>query len=363
MLSRFWVTFIVAVSIGTLVGVNLTPDETQALDLFTWFYLAIISVGTDSVARNRTSCQISALLRTWAVGFTTINGVLYFLTTVGVSSIGSVPLTFWGQRFTGGSVNPHLIAMPLAMALYVQLSTAITTKEVMRKAVYLALGVVSYVVVLATVSSTALAAIWATAVTAPVLIFSASRRTRERRFVALTASFVVLILVFLLSWDRVSDFFVSFVESDPSGADRLDRWKGFTYILDTSPFVGLGPGVHAPLGGEFHNSYIEILAFSGVFGLVALVVFLVATIVRLSGFGLSVAIALPGMYFGIAGFSLRRLTFWVVLSLLLGAMQSPSETRPSHVKCSGDFLRLRHKVPRLDTARVTRDYAGQGATE
>ena len=99
----------------------------------------------------------------------------------------------------------------------------------------------------------------------------------------------------------------------------LKRFKLFGSIGDSlrkSAIFGLGPGMHA-LNGQwtYHNSYLEILAMSGVVGLFLFLQFIIVLIKECVKNNRLLLLVLPLLVFSIGSFAIRNIEFWLVVSM------------------------------------------------
>lgn len=85
---------------------------------------------------------------------------------------------------------------------------------------------------------------------------------------------LILLLISLVFWSFFYGQFMEWVMEDKNGLGRIEIFSSFGTAFIKSPLFGLGPGVHG-VGGtiEFHNTYLEIIAASGVIGGIAFIVY------------------------------------------------------------------------------------------
>jgi O-antigen ligase len=123
--------------------------------------------------------------------------------------------------------------------------------------------------------------------------------------------------VLLLTFDKLWSLFYNWIASDSNGLGRFRIFASYPETFWKSPVFGLGPGVHGLNGTiEFHNTYLEVLAMSGMAGGIVFVLFTLNAWkeVRWSPFTLGMFVTL--YVFGLAGFGMRRLVFWIILSII-----------------------------------------------
>ena len=167
---------------------------------------------------------------------------------------------------------------------------------------------------LQTYSSTGLLAV--TIGTVVMLFESWVRRKKYAKQIRIAVLLIIGGIV-LLNIQMLMSTFYNWIASDANGLGRLDIFATYPDTFWKSPLFGLGPGVHGRDGNiEFHNTYLEVLAMSGMLGGMLFLVFSanVLKCVWKSSYALGV---LGTLYaFGFAGFSMRRLVFWIILSII-----------------------------------------------
>ena len=109
---------------------------------------------------------------------------------------------------------------------------------------------------------------------------------------------------------------MDWVKEDVNGVGRINIFKSVTYLFNKNPVFGLGPGDHALNGTfEFHNSYLEIFAMTGVLGTILFLKYSIGLFQRASDYP-EFLLALIILYaYGFAGFTFRRLIYWSIQSL------------------------------------------------
>jgi O-antigen ligase len=172
---------------------------------------------------------------------------------------------------------------------------------------------------LMTASSTGILAIaFGLAVTAYFFIADLFPR---RKFGALVVLTVLIFLVVLIFARLLYRQFMDWVAEDKNGMGRFGIFSSFGESFIRSPLFGLGPGVHGRGGMiEFHNTYLEILAATGVIGGIVFIVYTFGLFRKTLAADWKLFVVIASMYaYGLASFAMRRLVFWgfIVFSLVI----------------------------------------------
>lgn len=130
---------------------------------------------------------------------------------------------------------------------------------------------------------------------------------------------VILLFIAVIGFNSFYSFFICWVSKDANGLGRFDIFSTFPNAYLKSPLVGLGPGVHGRDGLiEFHNTYFEVLAASGLFGGIVFLLFSIRISKKAILADWRLFIVIVSMYaYGLAGFAMRRLVFWGVISFIV----------------------------------------------
>ena len=129
---------------------------------------------------------------------------------------------------------------------------------------------------------------------------------------------IVVVVFIVLFYRMLSAKVYDWVLSDNNGIGRLEIFSTFYESFVKSPLVGLGPGVHGRDGAiEFHNTYLEILAATGIVGFSAFLVYSVRVFKKLLSDYMLIPIMVVMYAYGLAGFAMRRLVYWGVMIAIL----------------------------------------------
>ena len=132
-------------------------------------------------------------------------------------------------------------------------------------------------------------------------------------------------LICILFFYPILDLFINFIKSDANGEGRFELFSHIVDVIRKSPLFGLGPGVHSIENGnmiEFHNTYIEIYAATGIIGIIGFIIFLWKLFQDLKKDILSVPIVVSLFIYACAGFTMRRLIFWGIIIIVIVAAQA-----------------------------------------
>ncbi len=312
---QFWVAFFSIMLLGMFYCLVKYPRESVPMQLLTWLYLMVVSISIVSYFSKSNAAYLSKMLM-----YIAVIGIIWYLFLHTYSQFVSrkfLGATLWyhGVRFTGGATNPHQLAMPMVAFGMVMLSNAFQPgKKIFYRICLLALFGVSVFLLWETDSTTGKVALYSGVFT--VLLFFLKKELHVTNS-AIIVIVLLLILLGVIFWEKVWAAFQDWLSEDDNGIGRLELIKAYKDTFFKNPFFGLGPGVHGRDGRiEYHNTYLEIMAMSGIAGMIMFIVFSVAVfrICAKDRYSLTTIIA---MYmFGLAGFAMRRLVFWVILPLL-----------------------------------------------
>lgn len=326
---RYWTLFLGATTLGAAIGGMFYPAESTPGDLVTWLYFAFISVVSFAALRGRSFAALMNIFRTMAVIGTVWYSFLFvYSRLVSVSFLGA-PLWYgYGARFAGGGKNPHQVALLLSVLVFAHVSLFLSQPRVRGKVLHAALFAASLGLGQATKSSSFWIAIALTA--GGLAFYSVLKVTKDpRQKLGVSLIFAAgLLAACAWWWAELMAIGLNFIESDPNGLNRFEIWASIGETLSISPVFGLGPGTHGQGGSiEYHSTYLEVLAMSGVVGLVLFLGYSLLVLKRVARLPLLLFTALPLFIYGVSGFTARRLVYWLVLMLLLALAESDDVSR------------------------------------
>lgn len=345
----WWLLFFCALFLGTIVGINLTPDQTSVEQIFTWFYFCLVFITIVTEFSTRSKSNIEGVLS--RIGLWTIAvhvGLLAYSYIVSATIFG-IELWYGDARFAGGGDNPHYLSLVVLVAIFIVFRLFCRQQNLGGKAVLLAFLGGGVWVAWATASTTLL-----TSALATVGCLLALYLVQARRIGLLWCMIASLVIFGLFQFSSLIQLARDVISSDPNGEGRVSLWLSFFSDFDLSRLLGLGPGTHG-MGGtmEYHNLYLEFAAMSGVVGFILLFILLIYAVfgaakidILLSGPLLALA------FYGFGGFSGRRLVFWVILALIIALYRkfddqsdelceqnacalTPDNVRPSYMRLRG----------------------------
>ena len=311
----FFAIFLIALSLGFILCSFIAPDEASVTGLLTWLYLAIIAMGLYEGLSKRSLSYVEKLFRIYS-----ITAVLWFLFLYVYGRV--VSKTFFGaplwyySRYSGGATNPHQVAVMLCGLCFVFIRQVLERRKMFLNLFFAA---ASAFLLLQTSSSTGLLAIAVGMLFCIYLVLINVFQQRKAQVAIVMTLVIVLIGLFIYSF--VFERFMNWVASDSNGLGRLRIFASFPETFAKSPIVGLGPGTHGEDGYiEFHNTYLEIVAASGIIGFTAFALYSVRIFKKFLRGDWRLFPILVAMYaYGLAGFAMRRLVYWgiVIISVVI----------------------------------------------
>lgn len=309
-LSIFFALFIIAMAAGSIIGFIVAPKELRTVDLLTWVYLGVIAISLYEGLKTKLLHYLEMLFFTFAEFATVWNLFLFLYSRFVGSTLFGAPLWYNGVRYSGGGTNPHQIAVLLCGLVFIFLRSLLKKEKIIRSIVFL---VVCVYLMLETASSTGVLSIaLGIAVSAYFLVADLFPKNKVGAIVILS---LILLLISLVFWSFFYGQFMEWVMGDKNGLGRIEIFSSFGTAFIKSPLFGLGPGVHG-VGGtiEFHNTYLEIIAASGVIGGIAFIVYSIGLFRDVLKADWKLFPILVAMYaYGLAGFAMRRLVYWGIV--------------------------------------------------
>ena len=310
----FFAVFIFSMILGSIVCMIWHPEELDKAGLFTWIYLAVIAIAFyEGLSENELSYNERLL---YIFSFTALiwYSFLYLYSiSVGRYFLGA-PLWYGNRRFSGGGTNPHQVAVLLSGIIFVFIREASKHRHILMN---LAFALMCFYLMTQVQSSTGILAMFL-----GILIFVYSwlmNLDKEKKYFILVLMTALIIVVIMLTYNSIYRRLYLWVASDSNGLGRIEIFSSIMTAFSKSPLVGLGPGAHA-LDGiiEFHNTYLEIIAATGIVGSAAFIVYTIKSFIRLVKADWTLIPVMVGIYgYGLAGFAMRRLAYWGIFVFIL----------------------------------------------
>ncbi|MBO2517321.1 MAG: hypothetical protein CW338_08640 [Clostridiales bacterium] len=314
---KFFVLFIISLSIGTVIGLYATPEETKPTSLLTWLYLGYIScmiyVGfykKDTEYTERVLFVGAAVAALWFL-------FLYIYSRVISSSLFGIELWYHGRRFSGGALNPHQVSLLLCGIAIYFLRNVMVKRHMLFSII---MAAVSLVMEIATESSSGLAALAASFLVG-VYVFTANLGTsRKLKAGIMVIETLIIALLVVVLFGQIIEFIYNWISSDKNGLGRLSLFSHITESFNISPIFGTGPGTHSESSSgydmEFHNTYLEILAAGGIVAVLILIWFTIRIIRNATSDSYFIPLIATLYAYGMGGFSMRRLPYWWLLTFV-----------------------------------------------
>lgn len=315
----FFVGFICALLLGSAIGVFVAKNELLFNQMLTWLYLAFISVMIyQGLSDNSREYNEKLLI---AMAFCTVLWQLFlyeYSFNVDREFFGA-PLWYGGwRRYAGGATNPHQVALLFCGMLFVLVRGAFLKRNIV---ISLAVAYASYFLMIKTESATGKMSIILAAL---FLLYMFVVRSGKNRIVIAALLTIAIIAIIIIMRNKIYNFIMDWIREDKNGEDRLELFSMIGAAFKKSPFFGLGPGVHSRAGRlEFHNTYLEVLAATGILGTALFASYTKKVFMKLyiADWRL-IPIAISLYAYGFAGFALRRLIYWIILAAILALAES-----------------------------------------
>lgn len=309
-IAKFFAAFLSAMLIGTFIGSIVAPKELIITDWFTWFFLSFIALALyeglkkNDIEYNEKLFNIFCFISLFWYMF------LYFFSIYVSRFFLGAPLWYNNIRYTGGGLNPHQVAVLMCGLTFCFVRNIVRKKMILLNA----FGVIgAFFIEWQTASSTGIASIFVGWITLIMVLTFYKKDSVSDKAIILVLELLIGVVILIVGYPILYKYFYNWLSSDPNGIGRLELFTQIGTTFRKSPLFGLGPGMHALWGmdtKEFHNTYLEIIAASGIIGFLAFLIFTIRTIRNLLSDAtlLPVLIAIYG--YGLAGFAMRRLAYW-----------------------------------------------------
>ena len=318
-LFRFWVLFLLTISLGAIFGTQFYPEETTAGGLLTYVYFAFVSMAIVTGFRNQSAAHIWKIMKT--IGFLVS---IWYIFLYGYSEYVSrefmgINLWYRDVRFAGGANNPHQIAVTISSIGFLNIIQIFDKKTGLFQKILCVLCTAScFIIARGTKSSTLIVAL---VITLLIFLYYLSVRSLDnerQRWIVFSVIIIAAALGIGLFKEYLYEMVYEWIADDPNGLGRINIFSSIGATLRKNWLIGLGPGIHAMDGTmEYHNSYLEILAMGGIVGFAIFSVFTVHLYASLRKDPSMLFVIAPVYFYGLAGFSMRRSIFWVMVALLI----------------------------------------------
>lgn len=313
-LSKFWIEYLFLSILGTAYCLMFFPNESTPGHMITWFVFAVFSITIYDKFQGESSESI-LIISKWVVVFTVSwYGLLYGYSLLVSNQILGVPLWYSNVRFSGAADNPHQLAVLLTGIVPLLLFFIVDSKQIIDKIIFSILIAGDLFLIQETQSSTAYVAIVLTLIF--MMVYQVFNRMKNKQLIV-GIMILLFFSVYLIFENIIYLQIHNYLLSDENGLGRVEIFQSFEQLIEKNIFFGLGPGTHALNGMmEFHNNYLEVLAMTGILGFYAFGNFTLKLYNNLQGVFFKATMIIFYAY-GLAGFSMRRASFWGIITILL----------------------------------------------
>lgn len=310
-LVRFFIVFLSSMLLGTMWCLMVSPKEVVMSHWATWIYLAVIAITMyDGLVRNTVEYNLK-LFDLFARGAALWYLFLYIYSITVSKRIFGAPLWYAGFRFTGGATNPHQVAVLMCGLTFCFMRYVLQGQKPLVNLLFA--GICVYIELQTAASTGTAALVISSAVMLFIIVGHVVPVESDRTLIYIIE--IMLIITIGLLW--FGDFYRSiygWISSDRNGLGRLNLIRQIGISFRKSPIFGLGPGVHAfdmrNFPKEYHNTYLEIIAASGIVGISAFVDLTVRTVKNMMADDLFIPVLIAIYSYGFGGFAMRRLAYW-----------------------------------------------------
>ncbi len=308
---KFFIVFFGSMLLGTVWGIIVTPQEVVLNHWLTWIYLAYISIIMYEALSGNTLEYNVNMFEFFSRGAAIWYLFLYVYSMFISKTFLGAPLWFYGYRFTGGATNPHQIALLMCGLTFYFLRNVFNRNQPVINAVFAA---VCLFLELRTEASTGLASLLSSFLVLLFILIGHLFTDRKIRNVVYFLECLGLLFVVALFHTYIYNTLMDWIMSDSNGVGRINLMHQITTSIRKGPIFGLGPGVHAfDLMGnakEYHSTYLEIIASSGIVGMAGFIILSARTFKKVAADDLFVPILVAIYVYGLGGFAIRRLIYW-----------------------------------------------------
>lgn len=314
---RFFVFFLGAMAVGSVWGLIVAPKEVHIVQWATWIYISYFSLALYTGLKKNTTEYNEKIITAVAASSATWYLFLYIFSIYISKTFLGAPLWYGGVRFTGGATNPHQVAV-----LMCGLTFCFARRVILRKkpVINLIFTFVCIFIVLKTESSTGLAAIVFGCLSIIYVMTVHSSSSVETKALLTVVEAFVIIICSIVFFDDIYNYIMDWIMSDSNGMGRINLINQIGTTISKDPLFGLGPGMHAlsTKGNlmEYHNTYTEILATTGLVGftIFSWFSFRMFRNVLYDDFFLPSIVAI--YVYGLGGFAMRRLAYWGIFIII-----------------------------------------------
>ena len=310
---RFFVFFLAAMAVGSVWGLIVAPEEVHMMQWPTWIYLAYFALALYTGLKKNTTEYNEKILNVFSIMSAVWYLILYFYSIFISKTFFGAPLWFSGVRFTGGATNPHQIAVLMCGLTFCFARNAILRKKPVINLVY---AYICIFIILQTESSTGIAAIVLGVISIIYVMTVHSTMSMDKKMLLTAVEAFILIICCILFFDDIYNYIMDWIMSDKNGMGRINLFTQIGGTILKSPLFGLGPGVHAVSQKgrlmEYHSTYTEIIATTGIVGFSVFLWFSMKTFRNILYDDLYLPAIVAIYVYGLGGFAMRRLAYWVI---------------------------------------------------
>lgn len=314
----FFAGFIGSMLVGSVFGYYIAPSQLRTKQFYTWFYFALIAISIYRSLVENSAAYNAKLLNVIAFSITIWQLMLYYYSIYVDRSFFGAQLWYSLGRYSGGGTNPHQVALALSCVLFVFLWRFLHRRTLILSLLF---AYAALFLMLKTDSSTGKAAIVLGII---VLLYLLAINASKNKLLIASLLTIGLLLAFFFFRDKIYSSVMDWISEDKNGTGRLDIFSSFGRVFAKSPLFGLGPGIHGRDGAiEFHNTYLEVAIASGVVGFSFFASFTVIMFKRIYEADWRLIPIIVALYaYGLGGFAMRRLVYWILSMVILALADS-----------------------------------------
>lgn len=315
---KFWIFYICISLLGFFYNFVILGHQTGNLlgmffDLASYFFVLISCFYLErSIIQNKVNAY--KLLYDGYFALSILLCTLYIFSFFSENLFG-LPLKYYGS-FSPLVANVHQITMVLVTLPFIGIYLLTKQQGITAKFINIILIGATLIMSLDTSATKATMAIYVGGIVYSFFYFL--QLFGRKNTPSISVLMILPILILILNFDFISYVESFFVDNDGGGARAFLYSKALAVGIN-SPLIGLGPGGHVNLAGEFydtHQTHLTVFLQTGLIGLFSYVFLMYQTYRNINYSPALIACFSTILIYSLGGDVLRRLPLWIILVLI-----------------------------------------------